>query len=142
MARAHDTMMNPPIEELLDTVDSKFSLVTLAARRARQINSYFNQLGDGLGHMVPPQVSSVARKPLSIGFEEIAAHKIVRVELPDPEVEPAPTPRRHRRLIVRRHRPPCSPESASSSVSPGALPPTRPSKSAAGWSTPAPTSSR
>jgi DNA-directed RNA polymerase subunit omega len=85
MARAHDTMMNPPIEELLDTVDSKFSLVTLAARRARQINSYFNQLGDGLGHMVPPQVSSVARKPLSIGFEEIAAHKIVRVELEDGE---------------------------------------------------------
>ena len=39
MARAHDTMMNPPIEDLLDTVDSKFSLVTLAARRARQINS-------------------------------------------------------------------------------------------------------
>ena len=89
MARAHDTMMNPPIEELLDTVDSKFSLVTLAARRARQINSYFNQLGDGLGHMVPPQVSSVARKPLSIGFEEIAAHKIVRVELPDPALESA-----------------------------------------------------
>ncbi len=89
MARAHDTMMNPPIEDLLDTVDSKFSLVTLAARRARQINSYFNQLGDGLGHMVPPQVSSIARKPLSIGFEEIAAHKIVRVELPVPEDEPA-----------------------------------------------------
>jgi DNA-directed RNA polymerase subunit omega len=89
MARAHDTMMNPPIEELLDTVDSKFSLVTLAARRARQINSYFNQLGDGLGHMVPPQVSSVARKPLSIGFEEIAAHKIVRVELAEAEAEAA-----------------------------------------------------
>ena len=57
--------------------------MTLAARRARQINSYFNQLGEGLGHMVPPQVSSVARKPLSIGFEEIAADKIVRTELPD-----------------------------------------------------------
>lgn len=84
MVRAHDTMIYPPIEHLLDRVDSKFSLVTLAARRARQINSYFNQLGDGLGHMVPPQVSSVARKPLSIGFEEIAADKIVRVELPDP----------------------------------------------------------
>jgi len=76
-------MMNPPIEELLDRVDSKFSLVTLAARRARQINSYFNQLGEGLGHMVPPQVPSAARKPLSIGFEEIAADKIVRTELPD-----------------------------------------------------------
>ena len=94
MARAHDTMMNPPIEELLDTVDSKFSLVTLAARRARQINSYFNQLGDGLGHMVPPQVSSIARKPLSIGFEEIAAHKIVRVELPDRRADEAARPTR------------------------------------------------
>jgi DNA-directed RNA polymerase subunit omega len=89
MARAHDTMMNPPIEDLLDTVDSKFSLVTLAARRARQINSYFNQLGDGLGHMVPPQVSSIARKPLSIGFEEIAAHKIIRVELAEAKDESA-----------------------------------------------------
>ena len=65
----------PPIEELLGRVDSKFGLVTLAARRARNINAYFNQLGEGLGHMIPPQVSSVARKPLSIGFEEIAADK-------------------------------------------------------------------
>ncbi|MSW78078.1 MAG: DNA-directed RNA polymerase subunit omega [Actinobacteria bacterium] len=73
-------MINPQIEELLDRVDSKFSLVTLAARRARQINSYFNQLGDTPGHMVPPQVSSVARKPLSIAFEEIAADKVVRVD--------------------------------------------------------------
>lgn len=81
MPRAHDSMIYPPIEDLLDRVDSKFSLVTLAARRARQINSYFNQLGEGLGQMVPPQVSSVARKPLSIGFEEIAADKIVPVPL-------------------------------------------------------------
>lgn len=84
MAQSHDTMMTPPIEELLDTVDSKFSLVTLAARRARNINSYFNQLGEGLGHMVPPQVSSTARKPLSIAFEEIAADKIVRTDAPEP----------------------------------------------------------
>jgi DNA-directed RNA polymerase subunit omega len=89
MARAaHDTMMNPAIEELLDRVDSKFALVTLAARRARQINSYFNHLGDSLGTLVPPQVTSVARKPLSIGFEEIAADKITAVELPaEPEAE-------------------------------------------------------
>ncbi len=83
MQRSYDTMMNPPIEELLDRVDSKFSLVTLAARRARHINSYFTHLGDGLGQMVPPQVSSVSRKPLSIGFEEIAADMIVRTEWPD-----------------------------------------------------------
>lgn len=87
MAQSHDTMMTPAIEDLLGRVDSKFSLVTLAARRARNINSYFNQLGDGLGHMIPPQVSSTARKPLSIAFEEIAADKIVPTEAPtEPEV--------------------------------------------------------
>jgi DNA-directed RNA polymerase subunit omega len=69
-------MIYPPIEELLSKVDSKFSLVTLAARRARQVNSYFNQLGEGLGALVPPQVASTARKPLSIAFEEIGADKI------------------------------------------------------------------
>jgi DNA-directed RNA polymerase subunit omega len=88
MARSHETMMTPPIEELLDRAASKFALVTLASRRARQINSYFGQLGEGLGTIVPPQVTSVARKPLSIGFEEIAADKIVPVALPDePEVD-------------------------------------------------------
>ncbi len=69
--------MNPSIEELLDRAGSKFSLVTLSAMRARQINAYFNQLGEGLGAIVPPQVTSVARKPLSIAFEEIAGDKIV-----------------------------------------------------------------
>lgn len=82
MAQSHDTMMKPGIEGLLERADDKFSLVTLAARRARNINSYFNQLGDGLGHMVPPQVSSTARKPLSIAFEEISAGKIVKTDAP------------------------------------------------------------
>jgi len=83
MAQSHDTMMKPGIEGLLSKADSKFSLVTLAARRARNINSYFNQLGDGLGHMIPPQVSSTARKPLSIAFEEISMGKIVKTDAPD-----------------------------------------------------------
>jgi len=89
-ARSYDTMMNPPIEALLDKVDSKFSLVTLAARRARDINSYFRQLNDGAGSAIPPQVSSVARKPLSIGFEEIAADKVRRgiLEAPADDAEP------------------------------------------------------
>ena len=99
MTWQHDTMMNPPIEELLDRADSKFRLVTLGAKRARQINSYFGQLGDGLGTIVPPQVTSVARKPLSIAFEEIAADKIVAVDVPPTprpveagEAAPTPTP--------------------------------------------------
>lgn len=76
MSWRDDTMISPPIEELLGKVDSKFSLVTLAARRARQVNAYFNQLGADIGTLVPPQVASTARKPLSIAFEEIGADKI------------------------------------------------------------------
>lgn len=76
MADFKPTMMDPPIESLLDKVDSKFTLVSLAARRGREVNSYFNQLGEGLGSIVPPQVTSVSRKPLSIALEEIAAGKI------------------------------------------------------------------
>ena len=57
-------------------VDSKFTLVTLSAMRAREINDYYNQLGEGLGRIVPPQVTSVSRKPLSIALEEIDAEKI------------------------------------------------------------------
>jgi DNA-directed RNA polymerase subunit omega len=81
MASRQDTMMNPSIEDLLSRAGSKFSLVTLSSMRARQINAYFNQLGEGLGSIVPPQVTSVARKPLSIAFEEIAGDKIVPVRL-------------------------------------------------------------
>ncbi len=77
MAEPRSTMIDPPIEILLDKVDSKFTLVTLAAKRGRQVNSYFSQLGEGLGAIVPPQVASIARKPLSIALEEIAAGKVV-----------------------------------------------------------------
>jgi DNA-directed RNA polymerase subunit omega len=88
VAIAHDSMMNPKIEELMSKVDSKFKLVTLGSLRARQINAYFGQLGEGLGSTIPPQVTSVARKPLSIAFEEIAADKIVAVDI-EPEAEAA-----------------------------------------------------
>jgi DNA-directed RNA polymerase subunit omega len=52
--------------------------------RARNINSYFGQLGESQGASVPPQVTSVARKPLSIAFEEIAADKIEAVPVEHP----------------------------------------------------------
>ena len=79
------SMMYPPIEDLITKVDSKFTLVSLSAKRARQINSYFNQLGEGLGAIVPPQVASISRKPLSIALEEIAADKITFVRPEDAE---------------------------------------------------------
>jgi len=75
MPQRRNTLMDPPIEDLLDQVDSKFTLVALSAKRARQINSYYNQLGEGLGVVVPPQVTSVSGKPLTIAFEEISAGK-------------------------------------------------------------------
>jgi DNA-directed RNA polymerase subunit omega len=78
-------LMNPRMEHLLERVDSKFTLVTLSAMRAREINDYYNQLGEGLGKIVPPQVTSVSRKPLSIAMEEIEAGKIVGIPLPPEE---------------------------------------------------------
>jgi DNA-directed RNA polymerase subunit omega len=75
MAQGRLNLMDPAIEELLDKVDSKFTLVALGALRARQVNAYYNSLGEGLGRVVPPQVASVSGKPLSIAFEEIAAAK-------------------------------------------------------------------
>ena len=63
MAQGRHTLMDPPIEELWDKVDSKFTLVALGSARARQVNSYYNSLGEGLGKVVPPQVASVSGKP-------------------------------------------------------------------------------
>jgi DNA-directed RNA polymerase subunit omega len=69
------TLMDPPIEGLLDKVDSKFTLVALGAMRARQINSYYNSLGQGVGAIVPPQVTSVSNKSISIAFQEISEQR-------------------------------------------------------------------
>jgi len=88
MAQGRNTLMDPPIEDLLDKVDSKFTLVALGSARARQVNSYYNSLGEGLGKVVPPQVASVSGKPVSIAFEEIAAGKATYHRI-DPEAEAA-----------------------------------------------------
>jgi len=77
MAERRPSLMQPRIETVMSKVDSKFTLVTLAAMRAREINDYYNQLGEGLGRIVPPQVTSLSRKPLSIALEEVAIGKIV-----------------------------------------------------------------
>ncbi len=78
MAGTNDSMMTPQLEVLLGKVDSKFSLVTLAASRARELQQYYAKMGSVSSKVVPPQVASL-RKPLSMGFEEISADKIVRV---------------------------------------------------------------
>ena len=66
-------IINPPIDELLEVVDSKYRLVILAAKRARQINAYYSQLGEGLLEYVGPLVETrVQEKPLSIALREIS----------------------------------------------------------------------
>ena len=62
----------PPIDDLLDKTTSKYSLVIFAAKRARQINAYYSQLGEGLLEYVGPLVeTAVQEKPLSIAMREI-----------------------------------------------------------------------
>ena len=69
-------MIKPPIEELLKETPGRFALVLTSAKRAKDITSYFNQLGEGIGAYRPPQVQSLSRKPLTVAFEEIAAGKV------------------------------------------------------------------
>ncbi|MGH2675832.1 MAG: DNA-directed RNA polymerase subunit omega [Actinomycetota bacterium] len=71
-------MIEPNIDDLLEKVDSKYTLVILAAKRAREINAYYSQLGEGRGEFVPPLVETggLRNKPLSIALEEIAEDKV------------------------------------------------------------------
>ena len=81
---AYDTPLgitNPPIDELLDRVSSKYALVIYAAKRARQINDYYNQLGEGILEYVGPLVEpGLQEKPLSIALREIHADLLEHTE--------------------------------------------------------------
>ena len=80
---------NPPIDDLLDKVDSKYRLVLFAAKRARQINAYYSQLGEGLLDNVGPLVEiRVQEKPLSIALREIEDSLLECTQV-DPEAEAA-----------------------------------------------------
>jgi DNA-directed RNA polymerase subunit omega len=80
---------NPPIDELLTKTDSKYRLVLYSAKRARQINAYYSQLGEGLLEYVGPLVEThVQEKPLSIALREIN-EDLLTCEDYDAESEPA-----------------------------------------------------
>ena len=62
----------PPIDQLMEHVDSKYRLVLFASKRARQINAYYSQLAEGLLENVGPLVGTDNQeKPLSIAMREI-----------------------------------------------------------------------
>lgn len=63
---------DPPIDELLKKVSSKYALVIFAAKRARQINSYYQEQDEGVFEFVGPLVTpEPGEKPLSLSLREI-----------------------------------------------------------------------
>ena len=108
-------MIEPKIDDLLAAVDSKYTLVILAAKRAREINSYYSQLGEGRGEFVPPLVESGLQQQAAVdrprgdrrGQDRVRAARGARrgrVTLGGPP-GPARRHRRHRRLQGRPPRP-------------------------------------
>jgi DNA-directed RNA polymerase subunit omega len=71
-------MIHPRIDELMQQVDSRYALVIVAAKRARQINNYHHQLGEGtFEDFAPPMVQSRSKNYLTMALEETAEGKIV-----------------------------------------------------------------
>jgi DNA-directed RNA polymerase subunit omega len=80
----------PPIDDLLQKTDSKYKLVLFAAKRARQINAYYAQLGEGLLEYVGPLVDThVQEKPLSIALREIDAGLLTCEDAEEGDQRPA-----------------------------------------------------
>ena len=83
MADRTSGIIDPPIDDLLSKVDSKYQLVIFASKRARQINDYYADLHEGsLFDNVGPLVeSSIDDKPLSVALREINEDKLsIRAE--------------------------------------------------------------
>ena len=72
-------MMHPRVDELLENANqSRYGLVIAAAKRARQINNYHHQLGEGtFDDFPPPLVQSRSKNYLTMALEEIAEGKIL-----------------------------------------------------------------
>ena len=76
---------DPPIDKLLERVDSKYALVVFSAKRARQINAYYSQLHEGLLEFVGPLVETRNQeKPLSIAMREINAGLLTSTPVEEP----------------------------------------------------------
>jgi DNA-directed RNA polymerase subunit omega len=70
-------MIGPRIDLLLENVSERYALVIVAAKRARQINNYHHQLGEGtFDDFAPPLVESRSKNYLTMALEEISEGKI------------------------------------------------------------------
>ena len=79
MATKLEGIINPPIDDLLSKVESKYALVIFASKRTRQINDYYSDLHEGsLFDNVGPLVdSNIDDKPLSVAMHEINEDKLI-----------------------------------------------------------------
>jgi DNA-directed RNA polymerase subunit omega len=78
-------MIYPRLDDLLDQVGgSRYALVLVAAKRARQINNYHHQLGEGMGfeEAPPPLIESRSKNYLTMAMEEVASGKIRQLAPP------------------------------------------------------------
>ena len=71
-------MISPRIDKLLPHTDENpYAAVIIAAKRARQINSYYHNLGEGtFDEFPPPMVESRSKNYLTIALEEVAQGKV------------------------------------------------------------------
>ena len=72
-------MIKPRVDRLLANSDgSHYAAVVISSKRARQINSYYHNLGEGnFGEYPPPMVpADSGRNFLSIALEELAEGKL------------------------------------------------------------------
>jgi DNA-directed RNA polymerase subunit omega len=66
-------VIHPRIDQLLESVDSRYALVIVAAKRARQINNYHHQLGEGtFDDFPPPLIESRSKNYLTMALEEVS----------------------------------------------------------------------
>ncbi len=71
-------MISPRVDTLLKIVDSRYALVIVAAKRARQINNYHHMLGEGsFDEAPPPMIESRSKNYLTMSLEEVAQNKLV-----------------------------------------------------------------
>jgi DNA-directed RNA polymerase subunit omega len=90
---AAEGITNPPIDDLLTKTDSKYKLVLYGAKRARQINAYYSQLGEGLLEYVGPLVDThVQEKPLSMAMREIEADLLTVEDIVESDAESTAAP--------------------------------------------------
>ncbi|MCO5315538.1 MAG: DNA-directed RNA polymerase subunit omega [Solirubrobacterales bacterium] len=71
-------MIKPRVDQLLEHADTHYAAVVVAARRARQINSYYQSLQEGGYGEYPPPMVPVApgQGPLTTALEEVASGKL------------------------------------------------------------------